>query len=72
MHDDRIHRDSEIAFKEISEKEAKRYFSGQADGMGFGTLPKKIFTSLKKIEEWRKKVQLQAYKELNELMEKSK
>lgn len=72
LHDDRIYRNSGIVFKEISKKEAERYFSGQADGMGFGVFPRKFFTSLEEIEEWRKEARLQAYRELKKTMKKSK
>lgn len=39
-------------FKEVNEKEALLYFSGQADGMGFGELPRQDFVSLKEVEDW--------------------
>lgn len=49
--------------EEISKEVAMRYFSGQADGMGFEMPPEEIFPSLeaviqyitKKIDEWGKK-----------------
>lgn len=39
-------------FKEATKREAEMYFSGQADGMGFGNFPPHAFAELQEIVEW--------------------
>jgi len=38
---------------EVTKKAAMQYFSGIADGMGWGKLPDKVFSSLEEVEVWR-------------------
>lgn len=50
-------------FKEITMAEAEGYFSGMADGMGFGKLPSKGFRSLKNLKAWINGARAKAFKE---------
>lgn len=46
-----------VVLREVPIETARRYFSGQADGMGFGLLPKQVFQSLDEAIAWIKKAQ---------------
>ena len=44
--------DKDNVFEEASKNIVLQYFSGQADGMGFGEMPKKPFESLEAVWNW--------------------
>jgi len=51
-------------FTDISTHAALGYFSGQADGMGWGEIPAKPFDTLAEAEEWARMMQKQIDDEL--------
>ena len=67
LHNDNIETSNGEAFEEVPAEVAEQYIcGGQADGMGFGKIPKEPFAYLEDIEDWRKKCQAEAYKEMTE------
>lgn len=67
LHNDSIKTSNGETFEEVSDKIAEQYIcGGQADGMGFGKIPKEPFAYLEDIEEWRKAQWIQAREEFNE------
>jgi hypothetical protein len=53
-----------VVLKEVSRDTARQYFGGQADGMGFGLLPKQAFQSLDEAIAWIKKAQEDFHKRI--------
>ena len=52
-------------FHKITEKVVVGYFSGMADGLGWGELPEQEFTTLEDIKKWARDKQEQYCKERN-------
>ncbi|MEK7546100.1 MAG: hypothetical protein AAB554_03415 [Patescibacteria group bacterium] len=54
---------AEAVFLEISESEAERYFSHQADGMGFGSGPEEPFRTLQDAWTWVRSMRDEPYEQ---------
>ena len=52
IHDQDTQKSGDPYFSSLSKEAVRQYFSGQADGMGFGTLPEKPFDSLEEVKKW--------------------
>lgn len=48
-------------FVEITQHAAQMYFSGQADGLGWGELPENAFETLREVREWRWEAEIAYY-----------
>lgn len=56
----------EKGLQKITKEDVEGYFSGQADGWGYGPLPKDGFETFEELKEWAEKAALEAAKRWHE------
>ena len=63
VHNNVACKQKKVVFKKSTRRIAICYFSGQADGLGFGEMPNAPFGSLREAADWTKERQEQCDKE---------